>query len=279
MKLGRFAILMIGITLAVAALSWAFFIKAMPNSKEVSYLEKNTQANNDEAAKMGAANKRVQTAKDMVEKKAKEWSATVATKTPGTSLATGGIDLSVNPWQLVVDLPKFRDSVQRAINIQVKKGGVKVINAPEVPVQTDIPANQVLLTAFNYPAIPFPVVVYDFGAITVQGTYQQIMDNVRAYKNMPHYLAVADGLRIDGTSPNLTGTYNLSVVGFIRAKKIAAQVNEGVAQSAAGGGGAPGFGGFPGGRGGAPGGGGPPAGMSGVPGASGGAGIPGRAGA
>ena len=32
----------------------------------------------------------------------------------------------------------------RAVNAQVKKGGVKVVNAPEVPVQVDLPANQVL---------------------------------------------------------------------------------------------------------------------------------------
>ena len=73
MKLGRFAILMIGITLAVAALSWAFFIKAIPNGKEVSYLDKNTEANKTEADKMPQANKRVQTAKDMVEKTARKW--------------------------------------------------------------------------------------------------------------------------------------------------------------------------------------------------------------
>ena len=244
---------MIGIMVAVAALSWAFFIKAIPNNKEVGFLEKNTEANKAEAAKMPQANKRVQTAKDMVDKTAKKWSGTVAAKTPGTTLASGGIDLSVNPWQLVVDYPKYRDSLQRAINAQIKKGGIKVVNAPEVPPLIDVPANQMLLTAFNYPAIPFPVVSYDFGAITVQGTYEQIMNNVRAWKDMPHYLAVADGLRIDGTSPNLTGTYNLSIVGFIRAKKIAAQVNEGAAQASGGGGGFGGFGGPGGGSRGGPG--------------------------
>ena len=87
------------------------------------------------------------------------------------------------------------------------------------------------------------------------------MDNVRAYKTMPHYLAVADGLRIDGTSPNLTGTYNLTIVGFIRAKKIAPAVNEGAAAAATGGFG--GTGGFPGGPGG-PGGFGGPGGPGGA---------------
>ena len=101
-------------------------------------------------------------------------------------------------------------------------------------VDSSTPANQLLASFFNYPAIPFPVVIFDFGTITVQGTYRQIMDHVRAYKNMPNYLAVTDGLRIDGTSPNLTGTYNLSIVGFIRAKKIAPAVNEGVASGSTG---------------------------------------------
>ena len=186
----------------------------------------------------------------MVDLKAKAWAAYVATRTPGTSLRDGGIDLSVNAWQLTVDTPKYRNAIQQAVNAQVKKGGVKVINSPLVPlVDASTPANQILASFFNYPAIQFPVVIFDFGTITVQGTYKQIMDNVRAYKSMPHYLAVADGLRIDGTSPNLTGTYNLSIVGFIRAKKIAPAVNEGVAASATGGFGGVGPGG-PGGGGG-----------------------------
>ncbi len=252
MKLGRFAILMIGILICVGFLSWGIFYQMMPNNKEIALLENATADNKAKAAKMPEAKLRRELAVKMVEAKAAEWAKTVALRTPNTTVREGGIDLSIDPWQLMVETPKFRNAIQQAVNNQVKKGGVKVVNGPAVPlVDTTQPANQLLASFFNYPAIPFPVVIFDFGTVTVQGTYKQIMDNVRAYKTMPHYLAVADGLRIDGTSPNLTGTYNLTIVGFIRAKKIAPAVNEGAAAAATGGfGGAGGFPGGPGGPGG-----------------------------
>ena len=260
MKLGKFAILMIGIMVFVVAVSWGLFIHYLPNTKEVALLNKSKEDNDAEAQKMDKAKKRVAKAKDMVNKKADIWRAIIETRTPPMDLKDGGIDLSVDPWHLSVDTPKFRNSIQRAVNAQVKKGGVKVLNAPMVQgIDANLPVNQILASFYNYGPLKFPVVMLDFGTITVQGTYKQILDNVRAYKSMPRYLAVTDGLRIDGTSPNLTGTYNLSIVGFIRTKKIAPNVNEGAGGgSAAGGpggpGGMPSFGG-PGGITGPPGGG------------------------
>lgn len=60
---------------------------------------------------------------------------------------------------------------------------------------------------------------------------------------MPNFLAVADGLQITGTSPVLTGTYNLTMVAFIRGDRVFPRVPDGVAAPA---GGAPGPGGAPG---------------------------------
>jgi len=251
MKFGRFAIISVGLAIAICVLSWGFFSQYMPNMKEAELYQKSKEEYDAQANKLNQAKQRRAKAIAMVDAKAAIWAAIAATKTPPIGLAQGGIDLSVNTWQLSVDTPKFRNSIQRAVNAQVKKGGIKVVNGPTVPEDTSAAAKDVLATFYNYPALKFPVVIFDFGTITVQGTYKQIMDNVRSYKSMPHYLAVADGLRIDGTSPNLTATYNLSIVGYIRATKIAPLVNEGAAASAAGGGG--GGGGRPGAAGGGPG--------------------------
>ena len=249
MKLGRFAILMIGIMIFVSASAWGYFLYYGPNMKEVGLLNDNKALQDAEAAKMNKAQARVKTAKLRIDAKAADWDKYVETRTPPMDVSRGGIDLSVDAWHLSVDTPKFRNAIQRAVNEQVKKGGVKVVTSPLVEMlDPNLPVNQILSTFYNYPALKFPVLIFDFGTITVQGTYKQILDNVRAYKTMPHYLAVTDGLRIDGTSPNLTGTYNLTVVGFLRSKKIAPAVNEGGAAAS----GAGGFGGFggPGGPGG-----------------------------
>ena len=255
MKLGRLPIFIIGIMFCIGGISYGYILCYGPNMKEVGMLNENKSLNDTEAHKMPQAQARVKLAKKMVDTKAAIWRAIVETRTPPMDLAHGGIDLSVNAWQLSVDTPKFRNSIQRAVNDQVKKGGVTVVSAPLVQVlDANMPVNAIQAAFYNYPALKFPVVIFDFGTITVQGTYKQILDNVRAYKNMPHYLAVTDGLRIDGTSPNLTGTYNLTIVGFIRSKSISGGVNEGAAAASTGGG--PG-GGPGGGRGGGPGGGGP----------------------
>ena len=153
----------------------------------------------------------------------------------------------------------------------VRTAGVKVVVGPEVP-QVGNPENvdTLLASFYNYPALPFPALVFDFGAVTVQGTYEQILQNVRNYKNVRKYLAVADGLQLTGTSPNMQGTYNLTVVSFIRGDKIApaiASIQSGASGTANGQGGPGGFAGFGGGPGGPPRGfggpGGPPAGIAG----------------
>jgi len=275
MKLGRFAILMIGIMVFIATTSWGYFYCYIPNKKETGMMIDNKALNDAEAAKMPKAKARYVTATKMIDAKAAIWKAIIETRTPSTQLKDGGIDLSVTPWQLAVDTPKYRDSVQRAVNTQVKKGGIKVISSPLVQrLDANMPVNQILSAFYNYPAMKFPIVIFDFGTITVTGTYKQILDNVRAYKSMPNYLAVTDGLRIDGTSPTLTATYNLTVVGYLRTKKIAPDVPEG-APAAGAAGAAGGFGGGRPGMGGPGGGAGPTLGRGGN---LGGAGMPGRGG-
>ena len=120
----------------------------------------------------------------------------------------------MNEYQLAIVVPTFRNSMQKMLNNQVKAGGVKVITGPSIPLAPTDPT-KILLSYFNYPALP-PVVIFDLGTVTVQGTYQQISDNIKAWTRMPHFLAVADGLRLTGTSPQLTGTYSVSIVGFLQ---------------------------------------------------------------
>jgi hypothetical protein len=96
--------------------------------------------------------------------------------------------------------------------------------------------NEVLRTFYNYPPFAFPVVILDLGQVTVRGTYDQIKANYKAYSKMSRYLAIADGLQLEGTGATLTGTYNLSVVGFIRGKKIAPPIGDAAGAAPAAGG-------------------------------------------
>jgi len=254
-NLNFWTIIIVGVSLALVPLAFGLFWHWMPNGKESGYYENYISQLETEINKKSSAIKRKETAIKIVEEKASQWRQIVAARTPSQNLNTGGIDVGVNGWQLVIDSRKFRNNVQRAVNAQVKRGGVTVINGPFVQNPPE-EASTVMSSFFNYPAIAFPVLILNFGAVTVQGTYEQIMANVRSYSTMPNYLAVADGLTLTGTSPRLTGTYSLSVIGFIRGNKVFSALPE----SGAAGGGAPGG---PPGQAGRPGRGGPPAGLCG----------------
>lgn len=273
MKLSPLTIILIGFSILLMALSFGFFQHWLPNTTEAGYYTEYANKLEEEGNKLPKAKQRLAMAEDRVDKMAEQWRAVVATKTPTSDLGNRGIGINVDGWQLVVDSKKFRDNIQRAVNAQMLKGGIKVIgNGPQVPIPTDS-ATEILASFYNYPAIAFPVVILDLGQITVEGTYDQIMENVRSWKNMPHYLAVADGLSLAGNSPKLRGTYSVSIVGYVRGTQVFPTVPEGAAPSGAGGGaGGPGGFGGPGGPGGFGGPGGP--GGRGGP----GLGVPGRGG-
>jgi len=243
MKLSPWTLIIIGAAVAVIALSYGLFQHWMPNMTEAGYWQQNAEALQAEADKMGQAQKRKELAQKLVDEEAAKWQLIVEQKTPPQSVAAGGIDLAVNRWQLTVDAQKFRNNIQRAINRQIKLGGVLVVSGPEVPRPGDS-AGSIVADYFNYPAIAFPVCIFDLGTVTVQGTSEQIYRNMEAWSDMPEYLAVADGLRLSGTAPVLTGTYALTVVAYIRGSEISAPVPE---EGSAPGGAPPGGGGGGGG--------------------------------
>lgn len=234
-KLSAATFIVIGISLSIIALAFSGFQHVMPNLQEKEYWVKQKELLDAEAAKQPQADRRKKAAIELVNEKDAAWQQIVASRTPKASLQQGGIDLSVNAFQLTVDAPKFRNNIQRAVNAQVKKGGITVINGPSVP-SPDDNASGILANYFNFPALRYPILIFDFGTVTVQGTYKQINDHVKAWANMPNYLAVASGLQYSGTSPQLTGTYSLTVVGYLRGKDIFPAVPEGGATAPATGG-------------------------------------------
>ena len=245
MKLSPITIILIGVAILIMTLSYGFFQHWMPNTTEAGYYNNYAAQLEEEGNKLPQAQNRLKKAEEMVRTKAAEWRAVVATRTPLPDVNARGVNLHVDPWQLTVDTKKFRDNIQRAVNAQLVKGGVKVVgNGPSIPAPTES-ASEILAGFYNYPAIAFPVVIFDLGQVTVEGTESQIYENVRAWKSMPRFLAVTDGLTITGTSPNLRGTYSVSLVGFIRGKQIFPTVPDGASPSSSGGG-APGGGAGPG---------------------------------
>ncbi len=244
MKLSPLTIVIIGLSVLVMALGIGLS-QFVPNMEEAKMQREYAEKLLAEANKQKQANDRVKKAIAKVNEIAADWQQVVAVKTPPQDVNQGGINLAVNRLQLTVDSVKFRNNVQRALNAQLRKGGVTVVTGPRIPDPPTSPL-EIVEAYYNYPAIRFPVVVFDLGQVTVQGTFDQILEHVRSWSQMPNYLAVTDGLALTGTAPLLTGTYNLSIVGYVRGDKIGPVTQEAGGTGAAPAGGPPG-GGPPGG--------------------------------
>jgi hypothetical protein len=241
MRIGPLPVISIGISVGVIVMSWGYFWNYQPDMEEARADEDQAIALHKSATFLPAAQARADAATEKVNAIVAKWQQIVSKKTPPSSLDQGGINMAVDAWHMTIDVRVFRNSIQKALNKQLKTGGIKVLNGPTIPEPGD-DASTIVSEFFNFPALPFPVVIFDLGQVTVQGTYSEIEANMKAWSNMPNYLAVADGLTLNGTSPILTGTYNLSMVGYIRANVVYPSVQE-AAASGAGAGGGPGAGG------------------------------------
>lgn len=237
MKLSGLTFITFFLFLGLSAIVFVFFQIYQPYEQAAQYMTDYKGQLDVESAKKSKAEERVRTAMKMVQAAADRWNYYVDRKTPAETLAGGGINLNENPYQLVVDTPKYRDNAQRAFNAQLHAGGVKIVSAPEIPMPSDS-EKDILASYYNYPAFSFPVVLWELGTVTVTGTYDQIKKNVNEWSNMPHYLAVVDGLRIDGTSPNLTASYSVTLVGFLKGSQLfpPPSVDLGTASATTGGG-------------------------------------------
>jgi len=230
-KLAPWVWLVLGLSIALAAVSYGYFQHYQPKMAEAEAFKRRGDALQAEVDKMNRALERRERAIEAVAQIGAEWQAIVATKTPPASLEEGGINLAVNRWQLTVDALKFRDSVQADVNRQLKVGGVTVISGASVPLPTDN-ASTIMTDYFNYPVIKFPVAIFNLGTVTVRGSWSQIRANVQGWANMPDYLAMTDALAITGTSPNLTATYDVVVVAYIRGNVVPNEIPEGNVQLA-----------------------------------------------
>jgi len=213
MKISGLTIFLGFVAIAMITLTYGF-AKRQPVMKTVENWKNYRDKMRAEQAKWKQADDKVLDAAKKGQAKVAEWNQISQSHTLPSIPDPFGIDLSLDGERLAMQMPAYRNRLQAMVNNQVKAGGVTVVQGPVVPLPP-LQGDKIVASYFNYPAINTPVLVFNLGTITVQGTFQQISDNVKAWSNMPHFLAVADGLRLQGTSPKLTGTYAVTIVGFV----------------------------------------------------------------
>ncbi|MBN8690423.1 MAG: hypothetical protein J0L72_06475 [Armatimonadetes bacterium] len=248
LKLTPWTVLSIALSISAVMLCVGYFQYWAPRTETAANFDRLREELEAEGQKLPREKKKLEEAKTMVQDAAGEWNDIVQRKTPPASLAEGGINLTRNRWQLVVDAPEFRNRIQADLNRQLRYGGVQVMSGVTVPVFPDNPLT-IVEEGFGYPRYGFPVRIFDFGTVVVEGTMDQITRNVEGWNQLPKYIAVVDGLRLEGTAPKYRASYSLSIAMYLRAEKVSPPVPE--VPSDGNNQGAPGGLGTPGGAGGA----------------------------
>ena len=202
----------VGFFVGGSILGYVYFQHYKPDMIETENLNNYAEKLQREADKADQAQLRVDKAVEEVERLARVWNDVVEAKIENVDHFP---DLTPDPFQLVVNAPSYRNRVQRAVNRQVKSGGVTVVQGPLVEFPSGEPG--VMASYYNFGAsrLPFPVVVYELGTVTIRGSMDQIMANVESWSDMPDYFAVADGLAVTGTDNDLTATYNVVILGYL----------------------------------------------------------------
>lgn len=225
-RLSPLTFAIVGFVLVAMIFSGFFFLKIKPEREEIGYyaeksLELEGIISQDSRSR---AVERVRNAMQKVRDAEVAWKQVTTWRTP----SAGTFNMTPNRWQLVVNTRRWHGRAESDLNRWVRRNGVALVSPPRllVPYPTDQP-NDLVQYYFNYPALPFPVAIWDLGTVTVQGTWAQIMQNVRSWSTIPGYIASVRGLSITGTGSRLQGTYGLTVVVYVNTPYVSGGPAEG----------------------------------------------------
>ncbi|MEO7453602.1 MAG: hypothetical protein ABIV13_02430 [Fimbriimonadales bacterium] len=213
-RLSALTYVIVGVVLMAMIFGGFWFLKIRREKEEIGYYAKKS-AELDVINSQDSQNRaveRVRNAMQQVRDAEVAWKQVTSWRTP----AAGTFNMTPNRWQLVVNTRRWHGRAEADLNRWVRRNGVTMTSPARllVPYPTDQP-NDLVQFYFNYPALPFPVAIWDMGTITVQGTWDQIMQNVRSWSTIPGYIASVRGLSITGTGSRLQGTYGLTVVVYV----------------------------------------------------------------
>lgn len=225
-RLSPLSYVVVGFVLMLMIFTGFYFLKIRPELAEVNMYADKSQELNGIISKpsQDKAVERVREAMSMVRDAEVQWKQVASWRTP----SFGTLNMTPNRWQLVVNTRRWHGKAEADLNRWARRGGVTVVSPARllVPYPTDQP-NDLVQFYFNYPALPFPVAIWDIGTVTVQGTWDQIMQNVRSWSLIPGYIVSVRGLSVTGTGSRLTGTYALTAVVYVNTPYVSGGPAEG----------------------------------------------------
>ncbi len=227
--LSMFAKVSIGLVATIVVAAAIFLLGIRPTLQSIKYHEENIAQLEQKVAMIPRARQLVQMAQDKVDEANRALAEIDRTKMPVNT-----IDLSdrLKAWMQYPDMVR---EIGKKLEAWPAKTGAERLYTVALPGPPSDPN-----------AIPELALVYPIGTVQVRASsFEGLLNHIRRWNDVPNLVVLVDGLAIQGTSPNLIGSYSLTV--FVYPRVSAGQPGPRVPSSpqAAAGGAPGGFGGGP----------------------------------
>jgi hypothetical protein len=198
--LSMFAKVSIGLVATIVVAAAIYLLGIRPTLQNIQYHEENIALLEQKVAQIPRARRLVQQAQQRVEQAKRDLERLDRTKMPVNT-----IDLR-DRLQAWIRYPDMVREIGKKLESWPAKTGVQRLYTVVLPPPPTDPN-----------AIPSLVLVYPMGAVQVRASsFEKLLNHVRKWNEIPNLVVLVDGLSISGMSPNLVGSYTLTVFVYPR---------------------------------------------------------------
>lgn len=198
--LSMFAKVSIGLVATIVVAAAIFLLGIRPTLQNIQYHEENIAQLQQKVAQIPHARQLVQQAQQRVEQANRDLAVIDRTKMPVNT-----IDLSdrLKAWMQYPDMTR---GIAKKLEAWPEKTGVQRLYNVALPPPPNDPN-----------AIPTLVLVYPQGTVQVRAaSFEGLLNHIRKWNDIPNLVVLVDGLTISGMSPQLFGSYTLTVFVYPR---------------------------------------------------------------
>ena len=198
--LSMFAKVSIGLVATIVVAAAIFLLGIRPTLQNIKYHEENIAQLEQKVAQIPRARQLVQQSQQRVDQANRDLALIDRRKMPVNT-----IDLSdrLKAWMQYPDMTR---EIAKKLEAWPEKTGVQRLYNVVLPPPPNDPN-----------AIPTLALVYPMGTVQVRAaSFEALLNHVRKWNDVPNLVVLVDGLTISGMSPQLFGSYTLTVFVYPR---------------------------------------------------------------
>jgi len=198
--LSMFAKVSIGLVATIVVAAAIYLLGIRPTLQNIKYHEENIAQLEQKVAQIPRARQLVQQAQQRVEQANRDLALIDRTKMP---VNTYDLSDRLKAW---IQYPDMAREIAKKLEAWPAKTGVQRLYRVVMPPPPNDPN-----------ALPALVWVHSLGAVQVRASsFEGLLNHVRKWNDVPNLVVLVDGLTIAGMSPELIGSYTLTVFVYPR---------------------------------------------------------------